>query len=148
MRTQLEKSSKGLYKRERQIDSQGSSHPASKDRDVFNSRPTITGPRKPPAIVEADQKGCAVTGMEGRKAFHMWHPVICHKTLRNRHQSFFGKDDAILTARAGGRNRRTCSRHSGDADAIIKRRVNPQHHRRPPPCKAKRIARSPPPIAI
>jgi glycine C-acetyltransferase len=126
LRTQLEEiQAKGLYKRERQIQTPQGSGVRVNDRDVINfCANNYLGLANHPAIVEAAHEGLRRYGYGMASVRFICGTQDLHKKLEAAISHFFGKDDAILYSSCWDANGGLFETILGDEDAIISDELN------------------------
>jgi glycine C-acetyltransferase len=126
LRTQLEEiQAKGLYKRERQIQTPQGSGVRVNDRDVINfCANNYLGLANHPAIVEAAHEGLRRYGYGMASVRFICGTQELHKQLEAAISKFFGKDDAILYSSCWDANGGLFETLLGDEDAIISDELN------------------------
>jgi glycine C-acetyltransferase len=126
LRTQLEEiQAKGLYKRERQIQTPQGSGVRVNDREVINfCANNYLGLANHPAIVEAAHEGLRRYGYGMASVRFICGTQDVHKKLEAAISKFFGKDDAILYSSCWDANGGLFETLLGDEDAVISDELN------------------------
>jgi glycine C-acetyltransferase len=116
---------KGLYKRERQIQSPQGSGVRVNDRDVVNfCANNYLGLANHPAIVEAAHEGLRLHGYGMASVRFICGTQEMHKKLESSLARFFRKDDAILYSSCWDANGGLFETILGEEDAVISDELN------------------------
>src|SRR5271155_4137327 len=126
LRTQLDDiQAKGLYKRERQLQTPQGSGIRVNERDVINfCANNYLGLANHPAIVEAAHEGLRRYGYGMASVRFICGTLDLHKKLEAAVAAFLGKDDAILYSSCWDANGGLFETILADEDAVISDELN------------------------